>query len=111
MLTNSLIFQLTKPMISQHLVQKQNSQTCISVQRVSVCNKINKFESEEPKPVQVQMRRIQYVCYNNNSKVAQQLEQRARSGETLEIPTFGQSIAFSKIEYEPTKCQRQSNHL
>lgn len=103
----------TKPVISQHLVQRQNQsgQVCISVQKVKVCSKINKNETEEPRPVKVQRRRIQYICYLATTQLAQQLEQRARAGESLELTAAGQPVAFSKIEYEPTLCHRQSNQI
>ena len=53
----------TKPVISQHLVQRQNQsgQVCISVQKVKVCSKINKNETEEPRPVKVQRRRYLFL--------------------------------------------------
>jgi hypothetical protein len=102
-----------QPMISQHLVQKQNKsgQVCISVQKIDVCSKINKFETVEPQPMDVQRKRVQYVCMDSHTQLAQQLEKRAKAGETLDLLSAGQPIAFSKIEYEPRRCQRQSNRI
>jgi len=105
--------QVTKPIISQHLVQRQGTsgKICISVQKVKVCSKINKAETEEPKPVQVERKRVQYVCLDESDRSAVQLEQRARAGETLELTSAGQAISFSKLELEPVLCQRQSNQI
>jgi len=105
--------QVTKPMLLQHLVFKQpkSGLTCLSVQRLRVCSKVNKNESQEPRPVKVQPRRVQYVCYDSNTRLAQQLEQRARASEALELTAYGKVYSFSKIDYEPTQCERQSNQL
>ena len=100
-------------MLLQHLVFKQpkSGLTCLSVQRLRVCSKVNKNESQEPRPVKVQPRRVQYVCYDSNTRLAQQLEQRARASEALELTAYGKVYSFSKIDYEPTQCERQSNQL
>jgi hypothetical protein len=101
--------QVTKPVLSQHLVQKQRDQTCISLQKVKTCSKINQLETEEPKPIKVQRKLVQYVCFESASQIAQQLEQRAKSGEPLDLTS--KAIAFGKIEYEPIICQSQSNQI
>merc|ERR1711976_972715 len=105
-ITNSM-----KPMTRQHIVKYENGKTCFSVQRMAVCSKISKNEVQEPKPVKVQRKLVQYVCVQSPSIEAQALEQRARAGESLEMLASGKSVAFSKVEYEPVECQRQSNHL
>merc|ERR1711978_101461 len=103
--------QLPRPLISQHLVEKKDRQVCISVQKVKTCSRISSEETEEPRPVEVRRRMVQFVCIDRPSRPAQQLEQRAKSGESLSLEFAGKPIAYSKIQYEPTRCQRQSNHL
>merc|ERR1711934_483549 len=56
---------------------------CISKQMVKICSKINKSETEEPKPIKVQRKVLEYVCEEASTPLAQQLEQRAKSGEIL----------------------------
>ena len=105
--------ELTKPMISQHLVQRQprSGQVCISVQKVKVCSKISQEETEEPRPVKVAPKKVEYVCYDATMPKAQQLEQLAKSGESLDLEVTGKAIAFSMIVYEPIVCQWQSNQI
>merc|ERR1711902_120522 len=91
----SMVTKSMKPMTRQHIVKYENSKT----------------EVQEPKPVKVQRKLVQYVCVQSPSIEAQALEQRARAGEALEMLASGKSVAFSKVEYEPVECQRQSNHL
>ena len=107
----SMVTKTMKPMTRQHIVKYENGKTCFSVQRMAVCSKISKNEVQEPKPVKVQRKLVQYVCVQSPSIEAQALEQRARAGESLEMLASGKSVAFSKVEYEPVECQRQSNHL
>merc|ERR1712088_1251886 len=92
---SKIVTQMVKPIISQHDVKKQTS----------------KDEVHEPKPIKVQRKLIQYVCVDAPSVEAQSLEQRAKAGEQLEMRSLGKPVAFSKIEYEPVLCERQSNEL
>jgi len=108
---SKIVTQMVKPIISQHVVKKQTGKTCLSVQRIKVCSKISKDEVHEPKPIKVQRKLIQYVCVDAPSVEAQSLEQRAKAGEQLEMRSLGKPVAFSKIEYEPVLCERQSNEL
>merc|ERR1719219_1120645 len=103
--------ELPKPVISQHLVQRQHDQVCISVQKVKVGSKMSQAEIEEPTPVKVVPKRVEYVCYDASLPKVQQLEQLAKSGETLDVLSSGKSIAFSPIVYEPIAFQRQSNQI
>merc|ERR1719219_2386692 len=105
--------ELTKPIISQHLVQRQprSGQVCFSVQKVKVCSKISQEEIEEPKPVKVAPMKVEYVCYDASLPKVQQWEQLAKTGESLEVKMPGKSVAFSAIVYEPIVCQRQSNQI
>jgi len=105
--------EVTKPIISQHLVQRQvrSGQLCLSFQKINLCSKMTQEETEEPKPVKVIRKRVDYVCYDANTTKAQQLEQRAKAGETLDLQMVGKDISFSRIEYEPIVCQRQSNQI
>jgi hypothetical protein len=102
---------VTKPLIAQHIVKKESGRTCISVQRVKVCSKINKLEVNEPKPVKVVKKLVQYVCLASPSISAQSLEQRALAGETLDMLSIGKPITYANVEYEPVVCQRLSNHI
>lgn len=102
---------VTKPLIAQHIVKKESGRTCISVQRVKVCSKINKQEVNEPKPVKVVKKLVQYVCFASPSITAQSLEQRALAGEPLDMLSIGKPITYANVEYEPVVCQRQSNHI
>merc|ERR1712038_157559 len=85
--------------------------TCISVQRVKVCSKINKLEVNEPKPVKVVKKLVQYVCVASPSITAQSLEQRAMAGEVLDMLSIGKPVTYANVEYEPVVCQRLSNHI
>jgi hypothetical protein len=102
---------VTKPLIAQHVVKKESGKTCISVQRVKVCSKINNMEMNEPKPVKVVKKLVQYVCLASPSISAQSLEQRALAGETLDMLSIGKPITYANVEYEPVVCQRLSNHI
>jgi len=103
--------QLPRPLISQHIVEKRDSQVCISVQKLKTCSKISQGESEEPRPESLRRQMVQFVCLDAPSRQAQQLEQRAKAGESLIMNFAGKSIAYSKIQYEPTACRRQSNQI
>nr|ADD73551.1 vitellogenin 1 [Paracyclopina nana] len=106
--------KITRPLMSQHVVEKhmQSGQTCISIQKIRVCSKNNQEETQEPKPSQVARRRLQFVCIDRPSILAQQLEQKALSGESLNVQSLlGQSVAYTKLVYEPQTCQRQSNRV
>merc|ERR1711983_201821 len=94
----SMVTKSMKPMTRQHIVKYENGKTCFSVQRMAVCSKISKDEVQEPKPVKVQRKLVQYVCVQSPSIEAQALEQRARAGEALEMLASGKSVAFSKVE-------------
>jgi len=98
-----------KPLVQQHLVKRMPSsgKVCISKQMVKICSKINKSETEEPKPIKVQRKVLEYVCEEASTPLAQQLEQRAKSGEILTLEVINKPVSFSKIEYEPVTCQRQ----
>merc|ERR1711935_1238398 len=90
LLIGNLIEPVTvKPLVQQHLVKRMPSsgKVCISKQMVKICSKVNKSETEEPKPIKVQRKVLEYVCEEASTPLAQQLEQRAKSGEilTLEI--------------------------
>jgi hypothetical protein len=102
---------VTKPLIAQHVVKKESGKTCISVQRVKVCSKINNMEMNEPKPVKVVKKLVQYVCLASPSISAQSLEQRALAGEPLDMLSIGKPITYANVEYEPVVCQRLSNHI
>jgi hypothetical protein len=102
---------VTKPLIAQHVVKKESGRTCISVQRVKVCSKINKLEVNEPKPVKVVKKLVQYVCVASPSITAQSLEQRAMAGEVLDMLSIGKPVTYTNVEYEPVVCQRLSNHI
>ena len=103
--------QLPRPLISQHVVEKRHARVCISVQKVKTCSKINQEESEEPKPEGLVRKMLQFVCFDAPSRQAHQLEQRAKAGESLILPFAGKPISYSKIQYEPTVCRRQSNQI
>merc|ERR1711862_714515 len=107
----SPISQLPRPLISQHIVEKRDNQVCISVQKVKTCSKISQGESEEPRPESLRRQMVQFVCLDAPSRQAQQLEQRAKAGESLIMTFGGKPIAYSKIQYEPTVCRRQSNQI
>jgi hypothetical protein len=98
----------TKPLISAHLVEKQikSGKLCISIQKVKMCSKMSKDEINQPKPIKVTRKTVQYVCVDAPSQLAQQLEQRAKAGESVSMDIQGKSVAFSKTEYEPVVCQR-----
>jgi len=103
--------QLPRPLLSQHLVEKKTRQVCISVQKVKTCSKISQAETQEPIPSEVRRRMVQFVCIDRSSVEAQQYEQLAKAGEDLNMEFAGKPVAYSKIQYEPVTCQRQSNHL
>ena len=84
-----------------------SGKVCISKQMVKICSKVNKSETEEPKPIKVQRKVLEYVCEEASTPLAQQLEQRAKSGEILTLEVINKPVSFSKIEYEPVTCQRQ----
>ena len=84
-----------------------SGKVCISKQMLKICSKVNKSETEEPKPVKVQRKVVEYVCKEASTSLAQQLEQRAKSGEILTLEVINKPVSFSKIEYEPVTCQRQ----
>lgn len=103
-----------KPLISAHLVEKQvkSGQVCISKQKVNICSKFSPLEAGQPKPVEVRPKRVQYTCFAAPSLQAQQLEQRAKSGETLTVELLSKPVAFSKTEYEPVVCKSEvTNHI
>jgi len=98
-----------KPLIQQHLVQRmpESGKVCISKQMVKICSKVNKSEIKEPKPIKVQRKKLEYVCEEASTHLAQQLEHRAKSGEVMTMEVINKPVAFSKFEYEPVICQRQ----
>merc|ERR1711862_419472 len=100
---------VVKPLIQQHLVKRmpRSGKICISKQMVKICSKINKKDTAEPKPVSVQRKTLEYVCEEASTPLAQQLEQRAKSGEILTLEIINKPVSFSKMEFEPVTCQRQ----
>ena len=85
----------------------ESGKVCISKQMVKICSKINKSEIKEPKPIKVQRKKMEYVCEEISTPLAQQLEVRAKSGEVMTMEMINKPVAFSKFEYEPVICQRQ----
>ena len=55
----------------------------------------------------VQRKKMEYVCEEISTPLAQQLEVRAKSGEVMTMEIINKPVAFSKFEYEPVICQRQ----
>lgn len=106
--------KVTRPLMSQHIVEKQtkSGQICISIQKIRVCSKNNQEETQEPQPSRVVRRRVEFVCVDSSAVIAHQLEQKALSGESLNVQNLlGQDVAFTKLVYEPEVCQRQSNRV
>merc|ERR1712147_102841 len=102
-----------KPLVQQHLVKRMPSsgKVCMGKQMVKICSKVNKSETEEPKPVKVQRKVVEYVCKEDSTPLAQQLEQRAKSGEILTLEVINKSVSFSKIEYEPEQRAKSGEIL
>ncbi len=100
-----------KPLISAHLVDekaKATGKVCFSKQKVQLCAKSSPSEAGQPKPVEVRRKRVQYVCVEKNTVYGKQMVQRAKAGETLDDELMTKPVAYSKTEYEPVKCQKQS---
>merc|ERR1712111_296983 len=108
---NQCVKETIIPTPLERLVEKRDNQVCISVQKVKTCSKISQGESEEPRPESLRRQMVQFVCLVTPSRQAQQLEQRAKAGESLIMTFGGKPIAYSKIQYEPTVCRRQSNQI
>ena len=106
---NTIILKRTKFffLLSFFSRMPSSGKVCISKQMVKICSKVNKSETEEPKPIKVQRKVLEYVCEEASTPLAQQLEQRAKSGEILTLEVINKPVSFSKIEYEPVTCQRQ----
>merc|ERR1711874_722003 len=99
-----------KPLIQKHLVERipKSGKVCISKQMVKICSKSSKLESEEPKPIKVQPKMLEYICEEASLPIVQGLEQRAKSGEVLNSELLvNKPVTFSKIAYEPVLCQSQ----
>jgi hypothetical protein len=98
-----------KPLIQKHLVERipKSGKLCISKQTVKICSKSSELESEEPKPIKVQPKMLEYACEEASHPLIQGLQQRAKSGEVLSLELSKKPTTFSKIAYEPVLCERQ----
>jgi len=98
-----------KPLIQQHLVERivKSGKMCISKQTVKICSKSSDLEAEEPKPIKVQPKMMEYTCEEASHPLIQGLEQRAKSGEIFHKELMSKSTTFSKTVYEPVLCHRQ----
>ena len=85
----------------------KSGKVCISKQMVKICSKSSDLETEEPKPIKVQPRMLEYACEEASNPLVQGLEQRAKSGEVLNLELMNKPTTLSKIAYEPVLCQRQ----
>ena len=63
----------------------KSGKVCISKQMVKICSKSSDLETEEPKPIKVQPRMLEYACEEASNPLVQGLEQRAKSGEVLNL--------------------------
>lgn len=107
--------QLALPLVSVHMVEKQENQVCISRQRVKVCAHksqeqaiSNKLYLDGQKPVELQQRLVDYTCVALPSQKAFSLERRAKAGENLQAELQDRPVHFSKMEYEPVLCAAQN---
>ena len=80
---------------------------CISKQTVKICSKSSDLEAEEPKPIKVQPKMIEYTCEEASHPLIQGLEQRAKSGEIFHKELMTKPTTFSKTVYEPVLCHRR----
>merc|ERR1712200_250703 len=98
-----------KPLIQKHLVERipKSGKVCISKQMVKICSKSSDLETEEPTPIKVQPRMLEYACEETSNPLVPGLEQRAKSGEVLNLELMNKPTTLSKIAYEPVLCQRQ----
>ena len=99
---------LNKPLVSAHMVEMKRTQTCISKQKIRICSgqsDANRSQGmKSSMPLSLKSKLVEYVCISRPTSMAQSLEKRAKSGETLSLELNKMPTAFSKMEYEPVLC-------
>merc|ERR1712158_142975 len=101
------IQSLNKPVVSAHMVETQNSQICISKQKIKVCTGQSEISSEgltSSKPLSLKTKMVEYACVSKGTSKGESLKKRAKSGESLSVELSRMPIAYSKVEAEPVVC-------
>merc|ERR1712141_708141 len=101
------IQSLNKPVVSAHMVETQNSQICISKQKIKVCTGQSEVSSEgltSSKPLSLKTKMVEYACVSKGTSKGESLKKRAKSGESLSVELSRMPIAYSKVEAEPVVC-------
>merc|ERR1712038_1811604 len=101
------IQSLNKPVLSAHMVETQNSQICISKQKIKVCTGQSEVSSEgltSSKPLSLKTKMVEYACVSKGTSKGESLKKRAKSGESLSVELSRMAIAYSKVEAEPVVC-------
>lgn len=101
------IQSLNKPVVSAHMVETQNSQICISKQKIKVCSGQSVVAPEgltSSKPLSLKTKQVEYTCVSKGTSKAESLKKRAKSGESLSVELSRMPVAYSKVEAEPVLC-------
>merc|ERR1712158_30094 len=101
------IQSLNKPVVSAHMVETQNSQICISKQKIRACTGQSEVSSEgltSSKPLSLKTKMVEYACVSKGTSKGESLKKRAKSGESLSVELSRMPIAYSKVEAEPVVC-------
>merc|ERR1719412_3499181 len=101
------IQSLNKPVVSAHMVETQNSQICISKQKIKVCTGQSEVSSEgltSSKPLSLKTKMVEYACVSKGTSKGESLKKRAKSGESLSVELSRMPVSYSKVEAEPVLC-------
>merc|ERR1719510_186863 len=101
------IQSLNKPVVSAHMVETQNSQICISKQKIKVCTGQSEVSSEgltSSKPLSLKTKMVEYACVSKETSKGESLKKRAKAGESLSVELSRMPVSYSKVEAEPVLC-------
>jgi len=107
------INSLNKPTSRAHMIENQGSKLCISRQMLKVCQGQLPTTSSWSgrsmgKPLSIKQMPVEFVCFEHSTGLAQSLEQRALSGESLNLELSELPTTYRKVVVEPVSCSETS---
>jgi len=103
------INSLNQPTTRSHMIESQGSKLCISKQMLKVCQgqlptTSSWSGSSMGKPLSIKQRPVEFVCIKRSTGLAQSLEERVLSGESLNLELSELPISYRKVVVEPVTC-------
>jgi len=100
------INSLNRPIPSSHIIDVQGPMLCVSKQMLKVCggHTVAMSGRSMAKPLSMNQRPVEFVCLMRSTPLAQSLEERVMSGESLHMELSELPIAYRKVLVEPVSC-------